>query len=115
MASRSRSPPRDRRPSSPGREAVERKRKFHERAVGCGALSVALCLIWGISEYHKAGGWPSSLDPFSQSSGQPGVWNIWIVYPLLALGLALTLDACFTYLRKPITESDVRRELERPQ
>ena len=94
---------------------VERKRKFRERAIGAGVLSIVLCLIWGISEYHNAGGWPSSLSSFSQSSGIPGVWNIWIIYPLLALGLGLTLDACFTYLRRPINESDIRREMERLQ
>ena len=94
---------------------VERKRKFRERAIGCGVVSVVLCLIWGISEYHDAGGWPSSLGSFSQSSGIPGVWNMWIIYPLLALGLALSLDACFTYLRKPITETDIRREMARLQ
>jgi hypothetical protein len=92
---------------------VERKRKFREHAVGAGVLSLVLCLIWGISEYHNAGGWPSSLTSFSQSSGQPGVWNIWVIYPLVALGLAVTLDACFTYLRKPITENEVRREMDR--
>ncbi len=92
---------------------VERKRKFREHAIGVGALNLVLCLIWGFSEHHNAGGWPSSLTSFSQSSGQPGVWNIWIIYPLVALGLAVTLDACFTYLRKPITANEIRRELDR--
>ncbi len=92
---------------------VERKRKFHERAIGAAVLAVIVTVIWAISEYHNAGGWPSSLTSFSQSSGIPGVWNIWIIYPLLALGLGAALDACFTYLRRPMTESDIRREMER--
>ena len=92
---------------------VERKRKFHERLIGCGVLAVVLCVIWATSEYHNAGGWPSSLTSFSQSSGIPGVWNMWVVYPLTALGLGVALDACFTYLRRPISEGDIRREMER--
>jgi hypothetical protein len=92
---------------------IERKRKFRERAVVCAVIGLALCVIWAISEYHNAGGWPSSATSFSESSGQPGVWNMWIVYPLLVLALIVVLDACFTYLRKPISESDVRREMDR--
>lgn len=94
---------------------LERKRKFREHAIGCLAVGFVLSVIWAISEYHNAGGWPSSLGSFSQSSGQPGVWNIWIIYPLLALGLGVALDACYTYLRAPMTESDIRREMERLQ
>ena len=48
-----------------------------------GALGVILpVVIWAISEYHTAGGWPT--HGFSQSSGIHDVWNFWIVYPLIA-------------------------------
>src|SRR5581483_5037784 len=55
---------------------IERKRHFLTRAVIGGALIVLLVVIWAVSEYHNAGGWPS--DGFSQSSSIPHVWNIWI-------------------------------------
>ena len=67
--------------------------------------------MWAISEYHNAGGWPS--DGFSQSSGIAHVRNIWIIYPVLGLGLILALEAWNTYGRKPVSESEVRREMDR--
>jgi hypothetical protein len=45
---------------------------------------VILVLIWALSEYHNAGGWPTR--GFSQSSGIHDVWNFWIVYPIGGLG-----------------------------
>jgi hypothetical protein len=90
---------------------VERKRHFQRRAVSCVAAMIALVVIWAITEYNNAGGWPS--DGFSQSSSIPHVWNIWITYPLLGLGLWVAIDAWNTYARKPIKESDVRREMDR--
>jgi hypothetical protein len=67
--------------------------------------------IWATSEYHNAGGWPT--QGFSQSSGIHDVWNIWIIYPLIALVLATAGHAWFVYGRKPISESEVEREIER--
>jgi protein-S-isoprenylcysteine O-methyltransferase Ste14 len=90
---------------------IERKRRFLTRAVIGAALIVLLVVIWAISEYHNAGGWPS--DGFSQSSSIPHVWNIWIIYPVLSIGLILGLDAWFTYFRKPISEREIQREIER--
>jgi 2TM domain len=90
---------------------IERKRHFQRRAFSTGAAMIALVVIWAISEYNNAGGWPS--DGFSQSSGISHVWNIWIIYPLLGLSLWVAIDAWNTYARKPIKESEIRREMER--
>jgi protein-S-isoprenylcysteine O-methyltransferase Ste14 len=90
---------------------VERKRRFQGRAVAFGAISIVLTVIWAISEYSNAGGWPSS--GFSQSSSIPHTWNIWIIYPLLGLGLILAIDAWNTFGRKPISESEIQREVDR--
>jgi hypothetical protein len=90
---------------------IERKRRFLMRASIGGALIVLLVVIWAISEYHNAGGWPS--DGFSQSSSIPHVWNIWIIYPVISISLIVGLDACFTYLRKPISERAIQREIDR--
>jgi len=90
---------------------IERKRHFLTRAVIGGALIVMLVVIWAVSEYHNAGGWPS--DGFSQSSSIPHVWNIWIIYPVLSISLILGLDAWFTYFRKPISEREIQREIDR--
>lgn len=50
---------------------------------------------------------------FSQSSGIPNVWNYWIVYPFLAWVLFTAADGWFVYLRKPISEGEIKREIER--
>ena len=68
-------------------------------------------VIWATSEYHNAGGWPT--QGFSQSSGIPDVWNFWIVYPLGAWILAVAAHAWFVYGNKPISESEIKREIER--
>jgi protein-S-isoprenylcysteine O-methyltransferase Ste14 len=90
---------------------IKRKRRFYRRAVSYAAVSILLVIIWGISEYNNAGGWPT--NGFSQSSSIPHVWNIWIIYPVLGLGVFLAIDAWNTFGRKPISESEIRREMDR--
>lgn len=92
-------------------EQIERKRHFHMRAFSAAAATVVLVVIWAISEYHNAGGWPS--DGFSQSSSIPHVWNIWIIYPVIGLALFVAIDAWNTYRKKPISEQEVRQEMDR--
>ena len=70
-----------------------------------------LVLIWAVSEYHNAGGWPAL--GFSRSSGLHDVWNLWIVYPLGAWLVLLATGAWDVYLRHPITEEQIQREIER--
>jgi hypothetical protein len=90
---------------------VRRKRRFHMRAFSCAVASVALVIIWAISEYYNEGGWPTK--GFSQGGGIPHEWNIWIVYPLLGFAIFLTIDAWNTYVRKPISEREIQREIDR--
>jgi hypothetical protein len=45
-------------------------------------LLVPICAA---TEYRNTGGWPAR--GFSQRSGIPSVWNIWIIYPFLACAL----------------------------
>jgi len=90
---------------------IERKRRFHARALGAAVVSVGLVIIWAIAEYNNAGGWPTS--GFSQSSGIPHTWNSWIVYPLVAIALGVAIDAWHTYRHRPVTEDEIRREMDR--
>jgi hypothetical protein len=92
-------------------QQVKRKRAFQRLAVGFAAASVFLIVIWAVSEYNNAGGWPT--DGFSQSSSIPHVWNIWIIYPLLGMGLILAIDAWFTFRHRPISEREIQREIDR--
>ncbi len=92
-------------------ERIEVKRRFVRHAVGTAAASVLLVVIWAVSEYNNAGGWPT--HGFSQSSSIPHVWNIWIIYPVLGLALLLGVNAWFVFGRKPVTERDIEREIEK--
>ena len=67
--------------------------------------------IWAITEHHNAGGWPTQGS--SQSSGIHDVWNIWIIYPAIAWAFLTTAVGLGVYLRKPISESQIKREMER--
>ncbi len=90
---------------------IERKRRFHVDVAVSTMLMLLVAGIWAISEYNNAGGWPS--EGFSQSSSIPHVWNMWILYPLLGWGFYVGVRAWTTYLRKPISESEITHEMER--
>jgi hypothetical protein len=90
---------------------IERKRRFWIGAAMGTLAMIVLTLIWAFSEYHNAGGWPT--DGFSQSSGIPDVWNYWIIYPAIAWIFLTVAGGLAVYLRKPISERDIAREMER--
>jgi hypothetical protein len=92
-------------------EQIERKRRFHTRAFGAGAVAVLLVIIWAVTEYHNAGGWPT--NGFSQSSSIYHTWNSWIIYPIIGLSFFVVIDWLQTYRRRPITEDQIRREMDR--
>jgi hypothetical protein len=41
------------------------------------------------------------------------VWNYWIVYPIIGLTLLLAGRGWSVYGQKPISETEIKRELER--
>ena len=90
---------------------IERKRRFWATTVAAAVGMIVLVVIWATSEYHNAGGWP--VDGFSQSSGIHDVWNYWIVYPFGAWVLLTAASAWFVYGHKPISEGEIKREIER--
>ncbi len=90
---------------------IEQERRFHKHVVSYVVVSILLVIVWAISEYNNASGWPT--DGFSESSGTPHVWNIWIVYPVVVMGALLAMEAWNTYRKKPITEQEIRRQMDR--
>ncbi|HYA50586.1 MAG TPA: 2TM domain-containing protein [Streptosporangiaceae bacterium] len=90
---------------------IERRRRFWVSSVAATASMILLVVIWATSEYHNAGGWP--VHGFSQSSGIHDVWNLWIIYPLGVWVLLTAVGAWFVYQHRPISESDIRREMQR--
>lgn len=90
---------------------IERRRRFWISTVAAAVGMVLLVAIWATAEYHNADGWPT--HGFSQSSGIHDVWNIWIIYPIIAWILLTAAHAWSVYRRKPISESEIKREIER--
>ncbi|HLN16955.1 MAG TPA: 2TM domain-containing protein [Acidimicrobiales bacterium] len=90
---------------------IERRRHFRVELAASALAIVLLVVIWATSEYHNAGGWPT--HGFSQSSGIHDVWNYWIVYPVVGILLILGARAWFVYGHRPISESEIQREVER--
>ena len=90
---------------------IERRRRFRISAAWSAIGMIILVTVWAISEYHDAGGWPT--QGFSQSSGIHDVWNFWIIYPLGAWLLLLAAHGWFVYGNKPISEGEIKREIER--
>ena len=90
---------------------IEVRRRFHIEAIFVVIGTVVLVLIWAVSEYHNAGGWPT--QGFSQSSGIHDVWNYWIVYPLIGIALIFGTRAALVDHRKPISDREIEREIER--
>ena len=93
---------------------IGRRRRFRVWAVLGTLLMILLTVTWVVTQYHQAGGWPTS--GFSQSNsgwGYPHVWNPWIIWPAIVWVLAMAGYAWFVYGNKPVSESEIKREMER--
>lgn len=90
---------------------IERRRRFRLSTVASAIGMAMLVAIWATTEYHNAGGWPT--QGFSQSSGIHDVWNSWIIYPAIAWVALTVTHAWFVYGRRPISEREIEREIER--
>jgi hypothetical protein len=92
-------------------DQIGRMRRFQRTAVISGLGMVLLVVVWAVSEYNNADGWPTI--GFSQSSSIYHVWNMWIIYPLVAWGLYLVGRGLSVYARGPISENEIKREMDR--
>jgi len=90
---------------------IERRRRYWISTAISTLGMLILAAIWAITEYHNASGWPT--QGFSQSSGIHDVWNIWIIYPAIAWAFLTAAAGLGIYLRKPISESQIKHEMER--
>jgi hypothetical protein len=88
-----------------------RERRFRISTAVAAVLMLFLVFIWATSEYANAGGWPT--HGFSPSSSIPDVWNYRVIYPLLAWLFLTAASYWNTYWRKPISEREIEREIER--
>ena len=90
---------------------IKARRRFKVSTSSAGVGVTLLVPIWAATEDRNAGGWPAR--GFSQRSGTPGVWNIWIIYPFLAYALITAGHGWFVYGRKPIPGSEIKPGIDR--
>jgi hypothetical protein len=90
-------------------DRIRRRRAFLTHLIATLAGSVFLAIVWGVTEYHNAGGWPTGL-----ASGRANHdWDPWIIYPLIGGMIALALHAWVAFGRRPASELDIAREMAR--
>jgi hypothetical protein len=92
------------------RRHVERVRtlKMH---VAVYAVGVAFITgIWAVTQYQASHGWP---DRFAAGNDRTGTWSIWVVWPVLVWTQIVLVHALVSYLRRPVSEAAIERELER--
>lgn len=90
---------------------IRRRHRFWLSTTASGIGMLLLALIWAATEYHNAGGWP--VHGFSQSSGIHDVWNLWIIYPVIAWVFVTGTSAWATFGLKQISEREIEREMAR--
>ena len=92
---------------------IQRKRGFWMRATIATLIMVVVTASWAFTQYHTAGGWPT--HGFTQSSWPviPNVGNYWIIWQAMVWVLWIAGDAWRTFGRKPISGSEIQREIDR--
>ena len=90
-------------------DRIRRRRNFQLHLVATVVLCLFLFLIWATSEYQNAGGWPTGF----RTGREDRDWDPWIIYPLIPLTVFLGVHASFAFGRRPTTESDIVKEIER--
>lgn len=88
---------------------LERVRRFKLDLTAYLVGMIALTIVWAVTEYENSGGWPSRLSDESDA----GSWNPWILWVALGWGFFVALDALKTYFRRPTTEAEIQREIDR--
>ena len=90
-------------------EKIRRLRHFRTHVFAYVVGNLFLAVVWATTEYHNAGGWPTGFRTGRMNHD----WDPWIMYPLIAGTLALAVHAWITFGRRPTTEGEITREIER--
>ena len=92
---------------------IGRRRRFWFWATMGTLVMILMTVGWAFSQYHSAGGWPT--HGFTESSWPPipNVWNGWIIWPAMVWVLATAGYAWLVFGHKPVSESQIKREMQR--
>ena len=88
---------------------LERRRRFYGHVAFYAFTMAVLVVVWALTEYQNAGGWPTGFRTGRQNHD----WDPWIIYPLIGGSVLLAVHAWSTFRQGPITEGEIRREMER--
>ncbi len=89
-------------------ERITRRRRFQLHAVAHVIGSLFLVIVWAVTEYYNAGGWPTGFRTGRMNHD----WDPWIIYPLIAGTLALATHGWIAFGREPASEREIAREVE---
>jgi len=90
-------------------ERITRRRRFQLHALAHVLGSIFVIVVWAVTEYHNAGGWPTGF----RSGRMNHDWDPWVIYPLIAGTLALATHGWIAFKSEPATERKIAREIER--
>lgn len=90
---------------------VERVRSFKLHLLSFVVGIVGLGVLWMLSEYFQDSTWPSRFA--DSDDGVPGTWNPWFFYAVGVWLIILGVHAVKTFARRPPTEAEIRREIDR--
>jgi 2TM domain len=89
---------------------VERVRSFKLHAVTFVVGIVVLGGVWVLTEYFEEHSWPSR---FADSNDVAGTWSPWFFWAVGIWTLILGIHALKTFARRPPTQGEIEREIER--
>jgi 2TM domain len=90
-------------------DRIKRRRNFVTHVVAYVIGNLALTIVWAMSEYQNAGGWPTGFRTGRENRD----WDPWIMYPLFAGAIALGVHAWIAFARRPASEGEIAEEIER--
>jgi hypothetical protein len=68
-------------------------------------------VVWILTEYLQENTWPSRFA--DSDDGNPGTWNPWIFWVIGVWSVVLLVDAVKTFARRPPSEAEIQREIDR--
>jgi hypothetical protein len=99
-------------------ERIHRIRRFKLHLVVFAIAAPALTCLWVLTEYFEENTWPSR---FASAPGVAGTWDPWLFFVVGFWLIGLVIHAVRTYfgpsigryIRRPVSESELEREVER--
>jgi hypothetical protein len=90
---------------------VERVHSFRIHLVSYAIGIVGLGIIWMLTEYFQDSEWPARFADADE--GRPDTWNPWYFYAVAVWTVILAVHAAKTFGRRPPTEREIQREMDR--